>query len=120
MKIIKIDNTNVQGFAEIMVKFNRAHRYNSDCYSMSDIRRERCAFALSNMIIEELDKVGFDIQVLNAFIENKWRIDDLVSPNVEKPVLFVTSHMYENYLDNENITDYYVETADGEIFTLPA
>ena len=116
-KIIKIDNSNVQEFACEMNKFSDFNTPNRHCYGMQDLDRERRAGIVNDTLIEAMDRAGFDLQSITAFKD--WKIDDLVSPRKENPVLYVTSWFYEIYFDYNNITKYYVEKADGEIVKLP-
>ena len=120
MKIIKIDNKNIKEFTEHMFKFNCVNCYNEESFSVSDIERESRAHHATDILLEQLDKAGFNLQSVPTFEEHNWNISDLVSPNRTNPVLFISSPMYESYFDYRNITDYYVEKADADIFELPA
>lgn len=118
-KIIKIDSSNVQKFAYDMCKFADFNRPSKHCFGMQDLAKEQRALTVNDVLVEAMDKAGFDIQSLTALKENDWKIDDLVSPNKENPVLFINSWFYEIYLDYHHINDYYVEKTDDEILTLP-
>lgn len=109
MKKIRIDKTNIESFAEVMFGFNIANQYNSQCFSVSDIRRELEAFAVTDIILEQLDKAGFDMQEVQAFKQYGWNVDDLVAPVFENPVLVFECQAYERYLDSRNIVEYYAE-----------
>ena len=116
---IKIDKTNIQKFAEEMFKFNCANSYNNHCFSTSDIMREKTAYQITDLILEALDKAGFDMQSIQAFKEHEWNVEDLTSPNIENPILLFQSKMYETYLKNNDITKYFTEET-GTITMLPA
>lgn len=116
-KIIKIDNSNVQEFAYEMNRFADFNRPNRHCYGMQDLAKEERALTVNDALIEAMDRAGFDLQSITAFKD--WNMDDLVSPRKENPVLYVTSWFYEIYFDNNDITKYYAEKADGEIIKLP-
>lgn len=109
MKKIKIDKANIDSFAEVMFAFNVANQYNSQCFSASDICREREAFAITDIILEQLDKAGFDMQEVQAFKRYGWKVDDLASPVIENPVLMFECQAYERYLDSRNIVEYYAD-----------
>ena len=102
MKTILITKDNVENFAEEMFKFNCNNTYNSLCFSCSDIKREQHALNCTDAIIEEMDKAGFDMTAIQAFKQHNWKVDDLVSPNKDNPVLYFTCNIYENYLDRQN------------------
>lgn len=115
MKTILITKDNVENFAEEMFKFNCNNTYNSLCFSCSDIKREQHALNCTDAIIEEMDKAGFDMTAIQAFKQHNWKVDDLVSPNKDNPVLYFTCNMYENYLDRKNINDYYTDVVPDNI-----
>ena len=52
---------------------------------------------------------------IQAFKQHNWKVDDLVSPNKDNPVLYFTCNMYENYLDRQNINDYYTDVVPDNI-----
>lgn len=109
MKKIKINKSNIEKFAEEMFQFNCAHEYNSQCFSTSDIMREQSAFRITDIILEQLDKAGFDMQSIGSFKAHEWKIDDLTAPVIENPILVIENCMYEAYLDSKGITEYYTE-----------
>lgn len=115
MKTILITKDNIENFAEEMFKFNCNNMYNSLCFSCSDIRREQHALNYTDAIIEEMDKAGFDMTAIQAFRQHNWKVDDLVSPNKDNPVLYFTCNIYENYLDRQNINDYYTDDTPDNI-----
>ena len=120
MKIIKITNKNINEFTEHMFSFNCANSYNEESFSASDIERDLRAHHTTGILLEQLDEAGFDLQSAPTFERHDWNVSDYASPNTDNPVLFVSSSMYEAYFDYRNITDYYVEKADADIFALPA
>lgn len=93
MKTILITKDNAENFAEEMFKFNCNNTYNSLCFSCSDIRREQHALNCTDAIIEEMDKAGFDMTAIQAFKQHNWKVDDLISPNKDNPVLYFTCNM---------------------------
>lgn len=107
MKNITINKNNIETFAEEMFRFNCFHQYNSMCFSTNDILRERTAFHETDIILEKLNKAGFDVNTVKAFKEHNWNVEDLTGPVKENPVLTFQSEMYEKYLDIKNIREYY-------------
>lgn len=116
MKKIKITKHNIEQFAEHMFQFNSFNQYNSKCFSTNDIIRERKAFHVTDILLEQLDKAGFDMSTIKAFKNHNWRVDDLTAPVLDNPVLIIESTMYETYFDAKNITEYYTDDDTTDCF----
>lgn len=101
--MLKITKENIEKFAEEMFQFNCYHEYNPMCFSVSDILREQRAFQVTDMILNELDKAGFNMQSIKTFKLHGWKVDDFTSPVLEEPVLLMKNEEYENYFMNKGI-----------------
>lgn len=111
-KLIRIDSSNVEAFAEEMFRFNCAHEYNSMCFSAGDVAREQVAKHETDMIIEKMAVSGFNVHEIKAFKDHNWKVDDLTVVPVENPMLVIESSLYENYFSNRGINDFYTDDAE--------